>query len=118
MALEPPTHADAAACERGDAALSRAFSFLGKRWTAVVLGCLRPGPAGFRELSRAIGGVSDSVLSDRLSELTEQGLVARTVDEGPPVAVFYELTERGRALMPALDQISTWAREHLSQGEA
>jgi DNA-binding HxlR family transcriptional regulator len=53
------------------------------------------------------------VLSDRLSELADEGLVARTVDEGPPVAVFYELTARGRALMPALDQIAVWAREHL-----
>jgi DNA-binding HxlR family transcriptional regulator len=100
-------------CERGDVALARAFSVLGKRWTGVVLRCLRPGPAGFRELSRAIGGVSDSVLSDRLSELAEEGLVTRTVCEGPPVTVSYELTDRGQALMPALEQISRWAREHL-----
>jgi DNA-binding HxlR family transcriptional regulator len=57
------------ACERGDAALARAFEFLGKRWNGVVLGTLREGPAGFRELSRAIGRISDSVLSDRLSDL-------------------------------------------------
>ena len=101
------------ACVRGDAALARAFSILGKRWTGVVLGNLRTGPAGFRELSRAIGGVSDSVLSDRLSELTASGLVARTVDEGPPVAVSYRLTESGEALMPALEQISRWADQHL-----
>jgi DNA-binding HxlR family transcriptional regulator len=110
---EPPSPAEVECCERGDAALTRAFSVLGKRWTAVVLGCLRPGPAGFRELSRAIGGVSDSVLSDRLSELAEEGLVTRTVCEGPPVTVSYELTERGQALMPALDQVARWARENL-----
>ncbi len=104
------------ACVRGDAALARAFTVLGKRWTGVVLGSLRPGPAGFRELSRAIGGVSDSVLSDRLAELAASGLVARTVDAGPPVAVSYRLTESGEALMPALDQISVWADEHLPPG--
>src|SRR5687767_14064381 len=91
---------DADTCKRGDAALTRAFRVLGKRWSGVVLGSLSPGPAGFRELSRAIGGVSDSVLSDRLSELTKAGLIARTVDEGPPVTVAYALTESGRALMP------------------
>jgi DNA-binding HxlR family transcriptional regulator len=107
----PETATDA--CDRGDAALARAFVFLGKRWNGVVLGTLREGPAGFRELSRAIGGISDSVLSDRLSDLVEAGLIARTVDEGPPLAVSYALTDRGNALMPALAQISLWAHEHL-----
>lgn len=93
--------------------LARAFQFLGKRWTAVLLGRLSEGPVGFRELSRAVGGVSDSVLSDRLSDLAEGGLVTRTVDEGPPLSVSYALTGSGRALMPALEQIALWANEHL-----
>jgi DNA-binding HxlR family transcriptional regulator len=105
-------------CVRGDAALARAFEFLGKRWNGVVLGVLSSGPAGFRELSRAIGGISDSVLSDRLADLAGAGLVARTVDEGPPVSVSYALTDRGKALIPALGQISLWAQEHLIQDEA
>ena len=107
----------AEACERGDEALARAFVFLGKRWNAVVLGNLRTSPAGFRELSRAIGRISDSVLSDRLSDLTAAGLIARTVDEGPPVSVSYALTDRGKALMPALEQISLWASEHLLEDD-
>ena len=110
-----PEHApvDAAQCARGDAALARAFQFLGKRWNAAVLGSLSSGPAGFRELSRSIEGISDSVLSNRLASLTEAGLISRTVDAGPPVTVAYALTERGRALMPALELISRWAHEHL-----
>jgi DNA-binding HxlR family transcriptional regulator len=102
-------------CIPAAAALSRAFRFLGKRWNAVVLGHLSAGPAGFRELSRAIDGISDSMLSDRLSDLASGGLIARTVDEGPPLAVSYSLTERGRALMPALDQIALWAQENLPE---
>jgi DNA-binding HxlR family transcriptional regulator len=96
-------------------ALARAFTFLGKRWNAVVLGSLSTGPAGFRELARSIDGISDSMLSDRLSDLTAAGLITRTVDEGPPVAVSYALTDRGRALMPALEQIAHWAKEHLPE---
>jgi DNA-binding HxlR family transcriptional regulator len=95
--------------------LARAFRFLGKRWNAVVLGHLSAGPAGFRELSRAIDGISDSVLSDRLGELAGAGLIARNVVEGPPVAVSYELTGRGRALMPALEQIAFWAKDNLPE---
>jgi DNA-binding HxlR family transcriptional regulator len=106
-------HTEAGRCVHADAGLVRAFSVLGKRWSGLVLASLRNGPAGFRELSRAVGGISDSVLSDRLSELTEMGLVSRTVDPGPPVAVSYELTAAGLALIPALQQISRWAAEHL-----
>jgi DNA-binding HxlR family transcriptional regulator len=55
------------------------------------------------------------VLSDRLTDLAAGGLITRTVDEGPPLAVTYELTERGRALMPALEQIAFWAQENLPE---
>jgi DNA-binding HxlR family transcriptional regulator len=100
-------------CVAADASLVRAFDLLGKRWTGVLLGTLRGGPVGFRALARAVPGISDSVLSDRLGELTEAGLVARTVAEGPPVSVTYTLTEAGRALLPALEQIRRWAERHL-----
>jgi DNA-binding HxlR family transcriptional regulator len=105
------------ACRAADASLARAFGFLGKRWNAVVLGTLSNGPAGFRDLSRAIGGISDSMLSARLADLTSAGLLVRTVDEGPPVAVSYALTDRAQALMPALEQISLWAQEHLPESQ-
>ena len=104
---------DAEACVRADAALVRAFDLLGRRWTGVLLGTLSGGPAGFRAISRAVDGISDSVLSDRLAELCNVGLATRTVDEGPPISVAYELTDAGRALLPALEQITRWAGEHL-----
>jgi DNA-binding HxlR family transcriptional regulator len=107
-----PTRADE--CVAADASLVRAFDLLGKRWTGVLLGTLRGGPVGFRALARAVPGISDSVLSDRLGELTEAGLLARTVAEGPPVSVTYTLTKAGRALLPALEQIRRWAERHLT----
>lgn len=114
--MPPRSHPlDANACVPAAASLARAFRFLGKRWNAVVLGHLSGGPAGFRELSRAIEGISDSVLSDRLGDLTSGGLIVRTVDEGPPVSVTYALTDRGLALMPALEQIAQWASENLPE---
>jgi DNA-binding HxlR family transcriptional regulator len=109
----PPTAAVPEQCVPAAESRAPAFQFLGKRWTALVLGHLSAGPVGFRELSRAVAGVSDSVLSDRLSDLAEGGLVVRTVEAGPPVSVSYALTDRGRALMPALEQIALWAQEHL-----
>jgi DNA-binding HxlR family transcriptional regulator len=100
------------ACDR---ALARAFGFLGKRWNGLIIGVLAGGPATFTGLRRAVGGISDSVLSDRLTELVAAGLVQRTVDDGPPVAVTYQLTEAGSSLRPVLDQLSTWARTSLPE---
>jgi DNA-binding HxlR family transcriptional regulator len=96
-----------------DGALSRAFGFLGKRWNGVLISVLTGGPATFSGLRRAVGGISDSVLSDRLTELGAAGLVRRIVDAGPPVGVRYELTDAGRALLPVLEQLTRWAQENL-----
>lgn len=96
------------------AALSAAFEILGKRWNGVILGVLIEDDAGFADLNRGLAGsISDSVLSARLAELTELGLIERLVIDGPPVAVRYSLTASGRALVPALDMLSNWAKDHL-----
>ena len=105
--------ASGAECVSADATLTRAFDLLGKRWTGVLLATLRGDVVGFRVLSRAIPGISASVLSDRLSELADAGLIVRSVNAGPPVSVTYALTEAGEALLPALEQISRWAELHL-----
>ncbi len=97
-----------------DASLARAFDFLGKRWNGIILGTLAGSPAGFAELRRAIGAITDSVLSDRLSELADAGLVKRTVTDARPPGVSYELTASGCALLPILDQLADWAAQNLS----
>jgi DNA-binding HxlR family transcriptional regulator len=97
-----------------DSALVRAFDFLGKRWNGVILGTLINGAASFSELRRSVTGISDSVLSERLSELATAGLVVRTVDAGPPVAVAYGLTSAGEALLPALRELTDWSSANLA----
>jgi DNA-binding HxlR family transcriptional regulator len=111
-ARQAPRQADNA-CVRADAALVRAFELLGKRWTGVLLATLSGGPAGFRAIARTVDGISDSMLSDRLGELANAGLVTRTVTEGPPLSVTHSLTDAGRALLPALEQITRWAQQYL-----
>ena len=106
-----------AAAERSapqcDAALTNAFALLGKRWNGMILGALISGPAGFSEIRRALDSISDSVLADRLAELTAAGLVLREVDNGPPVGVRYRLAEPGVALVPVLRDLMDWARNNL-----
>lgn len=101
-----------------DAAVSLAFSVLGKRWNGMIVDALRGGAMSFVELRRGVGGISDAMLSDRLAELTEAHLVVREVAPGPPVAVSYELTEAGVRLLPILTQLGEWAAESLVPARA
>jgi DNA-binding HxlR family transcriptional regulator len=96
-----------------DQALTRVFSVLGKRWSGLILGTLLQRPARFRELARAIQGITESMLSARLGELQEAGLVEREVLEGPPIATLYRLTAAGRELEPALLALTRWAERHM-----
>ena len=100
---------------RCDAALTHVFEILGKRWNAVLLASLLAGPLGFADLRRAVTGISDSVLSERLSELGRAGLVVRRVEPGPPVAVAYSLTDAGHALLPSIEALTAWSRAHLPE---
>lgn len=78
--------ADIALCTEPESALQRVFLLLGKRWTGVVIAALMSGPGHFAELKRAVPGISERMLSDRLSELVHAGLVTRHVQEGPRCA--------------------------------
>jgi DNA-binding HxlR family transcriptional regulator len=96
-----------------DEALTRVFGLLGKRWTGVIIGALCNGPARFAEIARAVPGITEGMLSGRLQELQEAGIVEREVLEGPPLATVYRLTERGTSLEPALMALARWAESHL-----
>jgi DNA-binding HxlR family transcriptional regulator len=79
------------------------LDLLGRRWALRVLWELRDGPVPtFRDLQQRCGGVSSSVLTDRLTDLRTAGILDRS--EGG-----YELTERGRTLLPAVRAMERWA---------
>lgn len=87
-----------------------AIELIGKRWTGAILSALTDGPQRFAELARAVPGLSDRLLSQRLRELEEEGLVGREVEAGTPVRVTYSLTEKGAGLRPAIAELKQWAR--------
>jgi DNA-binding HxlR family transcriptional regulator len=97
-----------------DAGLVRAFEFLGKRWSGVILATLSTGPVGYAELRRGVGTITDSVLSDRLTELAAGGLIERTVVDAKPPGVTYALTSAGAALFPILQALGGWADTYLA----
>lgn len=117
---ENPANASAdagqgAICTAPEAGITRVFAMLGKRWTGLIIAALMNGPGHFAELRRAVPGISERMLSDRLSELGSLNLVAREVDAGPPLRVAYRLTEAGLALRPAMVELTRWADSHLPE---
>ena len=79
------------------------LDLLGRRWVLRILWELRDGAVPtFRELQQRCDGVSSSVLTERLSELRQAGIVERG-DDG------YQLTERGRDLLALLQPMERWA---------
>jgi len=104
-------------CKTVDGSITRVFALLGKRWTGLIVAELMEHPVHFTDLRRAIPGISERMLSDRLTELGAANLVVREVDEGPPLRVSYRLTEAGTALEPALKELAAWAEQHLPAAE-
>ncbi|OON73288.1 winged helix-turn-helix transcriptional regulator [Streptomyces tsukubensis] len=101
------------ACSSVDISITRVFALLGKRWTGPIVSVLLQRPVHFADLRRAVPGISERMLSDRLTELGGAGLVVREVNEGPPLRVAYRLTPAGAELRPALDELAKWADKHL-----
>ena len=61
------------------------------------------------QIAQAVPDLSDRLLSERMKELEARGIVVRHVSQETPVKVCYELTEKGRQLAPALDELTAWA---------
>jgi DNA-binding HxlR family transcriptional regulator len=87
-----------------------AIELIGKRWTGAILSALTERPMRYAELGKAVPGLSDRLLSQRLRELEEEDLVERRVEAGAPVRVTYSLSEAGQDLDPALRELKAWAK--------
>lgn len=98
----------AVVCTRYQAAVE----LIGRRWSGAVLFTLIDGPHYFREVIAAVPGISDRLLSQRLRELESEGLIERSVHDGPPARVSYRLSAAGEELVPALRGVYAWAQQH------
>ncbi|MBK1785302.1 winged helix-turn-helix transcriptional regulator [Prauserella cavernicola] len=88
--------------------VARALNLIGERWALLVVRELLHGPKRFTDIRSGLPHASQNVLSTRLRELEESGIVRRR-KLGPPVsAQAYELTERGRELEPVLLALARW----------
>jgi DNA-binding HxlR family transcriptional regulator len=89
----------------------RASELIGRRWTGAIIFVLLESRCRFATLREAIPDITDRMLSDRLQELEQEGILERTVVPETPVRVEYALTKKGRALAGAMEAIKEWAHK-------
>jgi len=92
-------------------AFHSAIELIGRRWTGAIIFLLLRSRCRFAALRDGIPDITDRMLSERLQELEQEGIVERTVIPESPVRVEYSLTAKGRALAGAVDAISEWAHK-------
>lgn len=85
-----------------------AMEVLAKPWNGLIIAALESGPLRFSDLQSRLTAIGDRMLSTRLKELAERGLLVRRVLKGPPVGVEYELTRSGQGFRDVMDAVSRW----------
>jgi DNA-binding HxlR family transcriptional regulator len=88
--------------------IARALDVIGDRWALLVVRELIFGPRRFIQLRSGLHGISPNVLSQRLHDLEDAGIVRRDMLDPPASVAVYELTARGRALEPVLLELGRW----------
>lgn len=88
-----------------------AFELIGKRWTGLIIRTLLNKQKRFSDISAAIPNMSPRMLTERFKELEKNGIVVRKVYPETPVRIEYELTEKGKDLNSAMDEIQKWAEK-------
>lgn len=111
MPTQPGLHHD---CRRVNGILS----LVGDKWTVMIVMVLRERPRRFNEMKRAVGGISQQMLTRTLKALERDGMVTRTVHPTVPPQVEYGLTALGHSLSGPVMQLGTWVGGHLEEIEA
>jgi DNA-binding HxlR family transcriptional regulator len=101
-----------AVCE----SFQQAAQLVGRRWVPQVVWVLLAGGRRYSAIRDAIPEISDTLLSERLRELEEAGVVTRTVTPSTPVLIEYSLSDRGQELADVMDGLSTWAERWAAVG--
>jgi len=86
----------------------KAIQLLGKKWVGLIINQLLLHPKRFSELEQEIQ-LSAKVLSERLRELEQEGIITRQVYPEVPVRIEYEVTDKGKSLKPIMDEVAKWS---------
>ncbi|MFY8109090.1 MAG: winged helix-turn-helix transcriptional regulator [Bacteroidia bacterium] len=91
---------------------------LGGKWKAILINAIyHTSPARFGELKRSVKGITQSMLTQQLRELEEDGLISRKIYAEIPPRVEYTLTEFGLTLSPIMISMANWGKEYRMKKE-
>lgn len=93
--------------------ITKACELLEPRWTIPILTEIWSGSSRFNDIRRGVGNISTALLSKRLKEMQDKGLIERIEDHATG-NVDYERTEMAIELEPALDALAVWAQRHIN----
>jgi DNA-binding HxlR family transcriptional regulator len=88
------------------------MKIIGNKWTALLLRDLYAGPKRFGELERSLVGISPRTLSQRLDDLEQCEIIAKKAFQEAPPHTEYSLTEKGKDLVPVLQQMAAWGTKY------
>ncbi|MGW2747214.1 winged helix-turn-helix transcriptional regulator [Streptomyces sp. NPDC001450] len=94
---------------------ARALDLVGDRWTLLIVRELLAGPRRYTDLHADLPGVSTDVLASRLKDMERDGLTSRRRLPPPGAAYVYELTPRGRELLPVIQALGDWGQAELGE---
>ena len=96
--------------------ISVVMDLVGGKWKAVILYHLQEGPKRFSDLRRALISPTETVLSNQLKQLEQDGLISRQVfGSKPPLKTVYSLTDFGLTFLPALKALTQWGNQVVSE---
>ncbi len=96
-------------------AIARALDVVGERWSLLLVRELTFGPRRYRDLASGLPGIPSNVLAGRLKDLQAAGVLTRRTLPAPTDVTVYELTDAGRALQPALNELLDWGLRYAPQ---
>ncbi|MFN8440782.1 MAG: winged helix-turn-helix transcriptional regulator [Caldilineaceae bacterium] len=95
--------------------LAYALDVVGERWTILVIRELVAGPRRFTDLMDGLPGISTNLLTERLKELEQHGVIQRRVLPPPAASTVYQLTKLGKALEPTLLELGKWGSQFVPE---
>jgi len=95
--------------------LTAALAAIGGKWKLIIVYWLAESPKHFAAIRKAMPSISQKVLTEQLKELVGDGIVQRQPKGGIPAPVEYLRTDYGRRLLPLVEDIRLWGREHIER---
>ncbi len=97
--------------------MHRSMAILGTKWKPIIIYALRERTARFGQLHAAVDSISRKVLTSTLKELEADGILLREEFKELPPKVEYSLTEKGRALIPIMRELTEWDNKYYDLGK-